>query len=347
MVTSMGMAMGSNSFTPTTLRPEAPHHRRLRQNSGTLRPAALLALIVAGALAALLLVMRAAPRPLQLDVPLIAHTMGMLAGYGVTIMLVLMSRAPAIERGVGADRLARWHAVGGRAIFSLIAAHAVAATQVWVQASQRSILVALLRLMGLPGLLTATIGTLLLFGVGIVSARAVRHKLSYERWHAVYLATYVAVALAFSHQLAGPDLAGLRAVQIGWSLLYTYAFFLALRYRLLAPVQQAFRHRLRVDQVIPEADGVVSVVIRGRYLHELEAESGQFFRWRFLAARTWMSAHPFSLSAPPQDDSLQITVKALGEGSRRLQALRPGTPILAEGPYGAMTALAARNPPCC
>ncbi len=35
---------------------------------------------------------------------------------------------------------------------------------------------------------------------------------------------------------------------------------------------------------------------------------------------------------------MRITVKALGDGSRRLQALRCGTPVLAEGPYGAMTA---------
>ena len=35
---------------------------------------------------------------------------------------------------------------------------------------------------------------------------------------------------------------------------------------------------------------------------------------------------------------MRITIKALGDGSRRLQNLRPGTLVLAEGPYGAMTA---------
>ena len=33
-----------------------------------------------------------------------------------------------------------------------------------------------------------------------------------------------------------------------------------------------------------------------------------------------------------------MTVKALGEGSRRLQSVRLGTWVLAEGPYGALTA---------
>ena len=37
-------------------------------------------------------------------------------------------------------------------------------------------------------------------------------------------------------------------------------------------------------------------------------------------------------------DALRLTVKTLGDGSSRLQDLEPGTWVLAEGPYGAMTA---------
>ncbi len=320
----------------------APHRIRAVQGrtsgDSCCAPPTLLALICSGAVVVALLAARATPAPLRLDPPLLAHVTGLLAGYGVAVMLVLMSRTPALERGVGADRLARWHGVAGRTIFALISAHTVAATQVWVRASGRSGTVAARDLLHLPGLLTATVGTVVFLGVGVASARAVRRKLSYEQWHALHLVTYLATGLAFSHQLAGPDLAGRRTLQIAWALLYTYAYGLVLRYRLVAPLQQAFRHRLRVRQVIPETDGVVSIIIGGRYLHELEAEAGQFFRWRFLCAGSWQSAHPFSLSAPPQDGSMRITVKALGEGSGRLQALRPGTLVLAEGPYGAMTA---------
>lgn len=308
-----------------------------------LRPAAVLALIAGGALAALLLAVAGAPVPLRLDPPLIAHVTGLLAGYGVAVMLALMARTPALERGVGADRLARWHGAGGRVILALAGAHAVAATQVWVHATRRAVPAAVLDLLRLPGLLTATGGTALFLAVGLVSARAVRRRLPYERWHALHLATYLAAGLAFVHQLAGPDLAGRRPTQVAWALLYAYAYALVLRYRLIAPLQQAARHRLRVRRVIPEADGVVSVVIGGRHLDELAAEPGQFFRWRFLAAGTWRAAHPFSLSAPPRDDTLRITVKALGDGSRRLQALRRGTFVLAEGPYGALTARARRR----
>src|SRR4051812_8128858 len=44
---------------------------------------------------------------------------GLLAGYTVIVLLALMARVPALERGVGSDRLARWHAMGGRYTVSL------------------------------------------------------------------------------------------------------------------------------------------------------------------------------------------------------------------------------------
>ncbi|MFD9375593.1 hypothetical protein ACFWBH_08665 [Streptomyces sp. NPDC059999] len=52
-----------------------------------------------------------------------AHLTGLLAGYGILAMLFLMARVPAVEHGVGADRLARWHALGGRHVLLLCSAH--------------------------------------------------------------------------------------------------------------------------------------------------------------------------------------------------------------------------------
>ena len=69
------------------------------------------------------------------------------------------------------------------------------------------------------------------------------------------------------------------------------------------------RPPLRVAAVEPEAPGVVSVVIAGRHLDELRAESGHFFRWRFLTRGLWWVSAPYSLSAAPRPDRLRITVK--------------------------------------
>jgi ferredoxin-NADP reductase len=98
-----------------------------------------------------------------------------------------------------------------------------------------------------------------------------------------------------------------------------------------------------VERIVPEAPGVASIIIRGRHLDELQVEAGQFFRWRFLTRDTWRSAHPFSVSASVSDDLLRVTVKALGGGSTLLHSIEPGTRVLAEGPYGAMTARQRRQ----
>ncbi|MCU1599783.1 MAG: ferric reductase [Frankiales bacterium] len=277
------------------------------------------------------------PGPFQ-PVVLIAHLAGMLAGFGVVVLVGLMARVPSLERGIGADRLARWHGLGGRLVVTLVVIHAYAATAAWAQSRQESGWLALWHVLRLPWLIAATLGTAMFLAVAVLSVRAARRRVSYEAWHATHLLVYLGVALSFVHQLAGPDLTGHRALQVAWALMYTLVFAAVLIHRVLTPLRTAGRHRLRVLEVYEEGPGVTTIVVEGRHLRELQAESGQFFRWRFLSPDTWLTAHPFSLSAPPTDDRLRLTVKTLGDGSAKLQKVEPGTWLLAEGPYGAMTA---------
>lgn len=284
-----------------------------------------------------------APVPVHPAV-LLAHVAGMLAGYGVVVLVGLMSRTPGLERGVGADRLARWHGLGGRAVVGLVLVHAWVATLAWAQSRGEGLPAAAWHVLGLPGLLAATLGTVAFLAVAVLSVRAARARVSYETWHTVHLLVYVGVALSFVHQLAGPDLAGHRLLQVLWALLYTGVFALVVEHRVVTPLRNAGRHRLRVREVRTEAPGVVTVVVEGQHLHELQAEPGQFFRWRFLTPDLWRTAHPFSLSSAPTPTELRLTVKELGDGSRRLQDLEAGTWVVAEGPYGAMTSRRRTRP---
>jgi predicted ferric reductase len=268
----------------------------------------------------------------------LAHVCGMLAGAGVLLLITLMSRWPVLEQGLGSDRLARWHARTGRLVLLLVVVHVAAALKAWADSRSESAPSAVWHVLGLPWLLSTTLGTVLLLAVGVMSVRLVRNRISYEAWHAAHLLVYLAVALSFLHQLGGPDIAGHPVLQVVWALLYCYTFGLVFLYRLLAPLRLAQRHRLRVVGVEPEAPGVVSIVLGGQHLDELHAEPGQFFRWRFLTPDTWRTAHPFSLSAPPTHDRLRLTVKSLGDGSGLLQHVDVGTWVVAEGPYGVMTA---------
>jgi predicted ferric reductase len=264
--------------------------------------------------------------------------LGLLAGYGVVVLVALMARLPPLERGIGTDRLARWHAMGGRYIISLITAHALLIIWGYALTAHTGVIQESGTLvLDYPDVMMATVAAFLLLGVGIVSARAARRRLRYETWYYLHFYTYLAIALAFSHQFAtGADFVASPSARIGWSAFYLSVGSAVLWYRIVCPLRNLARHQFRVTGLNREAPGVVSVHIGGRYLDELRAEPGQFFRWRFLTRGLWWSANPYSLSAMPHPDVLRITVKENGDHSGAVSRLRPGTRVIAEGPYGSM-----------
>ncbi|MET7697488.1 ferredoxin reductase family protein [Streptomyces sp. NPDC005485] len=265
---------------------------------------------------------------------------GLLSGYGCAVLVALMARVPFLERRIGSDRVARWHAMAGRYTICLLVAHVTLILFGYAAQDGSGIVHETVSVVfDYPDMLKATIGGLVLFAVGIVSAGAVRRRVSHEFWYYLHLLTYAAVFLAFFHQLTlGSDFVGNAWARSAWYVLYLGTAALVGWFRLLAPIRLNLRHRLRVESVHREAPGVFSVVVRGERLDELGAQSGQFFRWRFLADGLRWTSTPYSLSAPPRPDLLRITVKALGDHSAAIGLLRPGTRVWAEGPYGALTA---------
>jgi ferredoxin-NADP reductase len=108
--------------------------------------------------------------------------------------------------------------------------------------------------------------------------------------------------------------------------------------RVIGPVRLNVRHGFRVADVVAEGPDTFSVYISGRRLERLQVRAGQFFRWRFLAQGHWWQAHPFSLSAAPNEEWLRLTIKVVGDHTERLRRLRPGVRVFAEGPSGTFTA---------
>ncbi|MDT0468058.1 ferredoxin reductase family protein [Streptomyces gibsoniae] len=265
---------------------------------------------------------------------------GLLCGYACAVLVGLMARVPLLERRIGSDRVARWHARAGRYTVCLLVAHVVLIIAGYAAQDRVSLVHETLTVvLDYPEMIKATLGTVVLLAVGITSMRAVRRRTGHEFWYYVHLLTYAAVFLVFGHQLAlGAEFAGNALARGLWYALYLGVAGLVLWFRVLAPVRLNLRHRLRVEEVHQEARGVWSVVVGGRRLDELGAAPGQFFRWRFLADGLRWTSTPYSLSAPPRATRLRITVKALGDHSASVALLRPGTRVWAEGPYGSLTA---------
>ena len=269
----------------------------------------------------------------------------LLGAYLALIAILLLARVPILERLAGFERLTAWHGRAARSCLALLVAHAALTTAGLTVGDGISLPREVERLISqYPGVITATAGLAVLIAVGVTSAVVVRRRLRYETWYFVHLYGYLAIALAFSHQIAtGKDFVGDPAARAYWTALYLFTLGALVLFRIAVPLARGARHRLRVARVVEEVPGVVSVELRGRELERLGAQPGQFFLWRFLTRGRWWQAHPFSLSAPPDDRRLRITVKDSGDFSSGLRALRPGTRVLAEGPYGSFTAAARRR----
>jgi predicted ferric reductase len=309
-----------------------------------LAPAVLAALVAIGAVP-VLAVWWQGTLPLSLHVPggyltAAGRLTGLLAAYLLLALTALMSRIPLIENRIGSDAAARVHRALGEYTVALATCHALLIILGYAQASRTNPVHQTVDLeLDYPDVLMATAALGLLLWVGVVSARAVRRKLRYESWYFIHLYVYLAMALAFSHEFAnGADFSSSSRNRILWSAVHIAVAALLVFYRVALPAARSARHRLRLARIVPESPGVVSLYLAGRDLRRLPAEPGQFLRLRFLARGHWWQSHPYSLSAAPGPHGLRVTVKDLGDASRATRALRPGTRVWFEGPYGAFTA---------
>ena len=269
----------------------------------------------------------------------VARITGLLSAFLALIQVVLLARLPALERLVGFDRLTVWHRWNGHATIDLVVAHVFFSVWGYALMDKFSIGKEISTMIGggvYPGMITATVGTAFLLAVVATSYVIVRRRLRYEWWYAVHLLAYAGIALAWFHQIpTGNELVLDTVAADYWRALYVATLALIVGFRVVVPIANAFRYRLRVAEVVEEGPDVVSIRIAGRNLDRLQTQPGQFFQWRFLDR--WWTAHPFSLSEAPDGHSFRITVKALGDHSASLASTPVGTRVLAEGPFGVFT----------
>ncbi|KOV78685.1 oxidoreductase [Nocardia sp. NRRL S-836] len=269
---------------------------------------------------------------------------GLYGALAMAFQLLLIARLPWLDRRLGMDRLTSWHRWVGFTIFWMLVGHL--SLIAFGNAGADGPVAEVVRQAGeLEGILRALVAWVVIMVVGVVSARFARRRMAYETWHFIHLYTYVAIFLAFTHQVAvGSTFRKSELATAYWWGLWAFAIGSVVAGRLVLPLWRNWRHQFRVAAVVPEAHNVVSVYIEGRDLDRLGAQAGQFFLWRFLTRDRWWQANPFSLSAAPNGRYLRLTAKALGEGSAGVRDVEVGTRVFAEGPYGAFTTMHQTKP---
>ncbi|WP_408056189.1 ferredoxin reductase family protein [Streptomyces ureilyticus] len=275
----------------------------------------------------------------------VAKFFGMHAALLLLFQLLLVARLPWLDRRIGMDRLTVWHRWVGFTLLWTLLTHAVLVVLGYATLDDASTTKTFFALAGVPASLLGMLAAAIVVVVAAVSARQVRRRLRYETWHGVHLLLYVALGLAFVHQLQEPTTFKSSAFGMTyWWALWLFAFGALLTGRIVMPLWRNAYHRFEVTAVVPESDDVVSVHVTGRHLDRLPARAGQFCIWRFPGHNHWWLANPFSLSAAPDGRTLRLTAKAVGTTSAGLRNVRVGSRAFVEGPYGAFTALHRTRP---
>ena len=246
--------------------------------------------------------------------------------YLALVGVLLVARIPWVERGVGHDRLVIWHRKLAPYSLYLIGTHVLFVVLGIAGLEQIPLYKELWRMIfDYPWVVWGLIGFVLMVAAGVTSYKKARAKMTYETWWMIHVLTYGAIAASFMHQITnGTMFINHPLNQAYWIGLYAFVAFAIVVWRVGIPVAKSIRHNLKVDRVIVEAPGVISVIIRGRSLHALGAQGGQFFNWRFAQRGHFLLQHPYSLSAAPTDTFMRITVKDLGDHSHDLINLSSG-----------------------
>ncbi|MHB8451265.1 MAG: ferredoxin reductase family protein [Mycobacteriales bacterium] len=279
-------------------------------------------------------------------VTFLGNLTGLVGTYLALLMVLLVSRLPAMERLLGQDGLLRWHRRLSPWPLTFIGLHVVLTTVGYAQTAHTNLASQMNSFLhSYPWMVAATVGAGLMLVAGGQSIRAIRSRMRRETWWMIHLVLYMALALSFAHVIVlGQSFVGHPLTKAVWSIAWVATAGLVLSYRVGLPVYRSLRHRFTVVSVRPEGPGVVSVVLRGRQVDKLRVSGGQFFAWRFLTRGLWWQAHPYSLSSLPQPPFVRLTVKAIGDHSAAIAGIHPGSRVAVEGPYGAFTRDVARHP---
>ena len=279
------------------------------------------------------------------DVLTVAKFFGLHAALLMFCQLLLVARLPWLDRRIGMDRLTVWHRWVGFTLLWTVLTHATLVVLGFATLDDTSMAKTFVALSGVPASLLGMLAAAVILLIAVVSTRPLRRRLPYEVWHGLHLTLYVALGLAFVHQLQETTTFTSSAFATAyWWIMWLFAFGALLTGRLVLPLWRNAYHRFTVSAVVPESDDVVSVYVTGRHLDKLPARAGQFCIWRFPGHHNWWLANPFSLSAAPDGRGLRLTAKAVGTTSAGLRNIPVGSRAFVEGPYGAFTSLHRTRP---
>ncbi len=266
---------------------------------------------------------------------------GLFTQFAIVIQLLLIGRITFIEQAFGFDKMNRLHRLIGEWIIVLLVAHPLLLTFGNAIAGEISLWNQFASFLATwQDVFLAFIGSSIFIYVALISYAIVRKKLRYELWYFLHLLTYLGMVLVFFHELNTGDLPKIITGRVldkpylyYWYALNFSVFAFAILYRVIKPLWNSVRFGFKVEHVVMETKDTFSVYITGKNIVNFKYKSGQYANITFLQGGLWFT-HPFSFSAEHNDTYIRFTMKALGDYTKRLGELKPGTRVILDGPLG-------------
>jgi predicted ferric reductase len=268
---------------------------------------------------------------------------GIFAGFGaaglLSVSMLLMLRSTQLDRAFGGlgNAYQVHHAFGVAALVLLLVHPLVLALAALQLQPQR----ALALLWPNPSSVVVFSGwiALLLFLVFFVITIA--PCVSFRCWRFFHRASGLAYAAMVWHLVV----AWSGSIATAFGLILVLAGVLGFLYRLLAQDPPWRGLRYRVVEVHRRTPELVDIVLEP--LGEpLRFDAGQFVYMALRDSpgyRACGELHPYTMTNPPDEPRLRLSIKALGDCTRHIQELSAGAEAIIKGPFGGMFPESARG----
>lgn len=254
------------------------------------------------------------------------------AGLGLLVLqFLLTARMRWLTAPFGVDLIYHFHRYLALVLVTVVIAHPL------LLLTSRPVLLSDITglLAGWP-MLSGAMALALLALITLTSLWRKQLRLPYNFWRIMHLVLALAIiGLAFAHMYsigyysASPVMRGL------WALIALSALLVIITVRLVRPWRLR-RRPWRVDSITPEQGNAWTVTLSPVGHSGIRFRPGQF-AWLSLGHSPFiMQEHPFSIACAPHpaDPRLRFAIKALGDFTRTVGTLPPGSGACVDGPYG-------------
>ncbi|OGC52207.1 hypothetical protein A2W32_05075 [candidate division WWE3 bacterium RBG_16_37_10] len=261
---------------------------------------------------------------------------GTLGFSGIILQMILSSRIKMLEKGVGLDRLSRWHKTNARAAFTFILFHPFL------------LFFDFLKKLDFDFLKNLTIyewfgvfALILLTAFVSITVFSERLKIKYETWKITHKIAYLVIFLAGIHSFMVRG-----GINYKKPLFYWWAFLILLALTtLFLKFYTRKKRAFKITDIINETQTTRTIKLEPVDNKAIfDYKPGQFAFITFLSGSLPKEEHPFTISSSPYGNNYTHTIKESGDFTNQLGKLQVGDSAIVEGPYGVYSNYGMKGP---